>query len=152
MFEHIVAAIDDDTIRRGRVIDATREIAAALKSTVVVAHIRELERPGPTTGRPTTLVSSATAPTATIMMEDAALARALVDEAVRTLEKEGVEATGIVREGGGQTARELLELAEENSADLIVVGDRGVHVTDLLLGSVAHRIVHGAPCPVLLIR
>jgi nucleotide-binding universal stress UspA family protein len=151
LFEHIVAAIDDDTIRRGRVIDATREIAAALKSTVVVAHVRELERPGPTTGRPTTLVSSAAA-AAPIMLEDAALARALVDEAVRTLAKDGVDATGVVREGGGQTARELLELAEENDADLIVVGDRGVHVTDLLLGSVAHRIVHGAPCPVLLIR
>lgn len=150
MFEHIVAAIDDDTIRRGRVIDATREIAAALKSSVVVAHVRELERPG-TSGRPTTLVSSAAA-AAPIMLEDAALARALVDEAVRTLQKEGVEATGIVREGGGQTARELLELAQESDADLIVVGDRGVHVTDLLLGSVAHRIVHGAPCPVLLIR
>ncbi len=151
MFEHIVAAIDDDTIRRGRVIDATREIASALKSTVLVAHVRELERPGPTTGRPTALVSSGTTP-APIMLEDAALARALVDEAVRTLEKDGVEATGVVREGGGQTAKELLELAEESRADLIVVGDRGVHVTDLLLGSVAHRIVHGAPCPVLLIR
>jgi nucleotide-binding universal stress UspA family protein len=151
LFEHIVAAIDDDTIRRGRVIDATREIASALKSTVVVAHVRELERPGPTTGRPTTVVSSAATP-GPIMLEDAALARALVDEAVRTLEKDGVEASGVVREGGGQTAKELLELAEESGADLIVVGDRGVHVTDLLLGSVAHRIVHGAPCPVLLIR
>jgi nucleotide-binding universal stress UspA family protein len=151
LFEHIVAAIDDDTIRRGRVIDATREIASALKATVVVAHVRELERPGPTTGRPTTVVSSA-ATSAPIMLEDAALARALVDEAVRTLEKDGVEASGVVREGGGQTAKELLELAEESGADLIVVGDRGVHVTDLLLGSVAHRIVHGAPCPVLLIR
>jgi universal stress protein A len=150
LFEHIVAAIDDDTIRRGRVIDATRELASALKSTVVVAHVRELERPT-AVGRPTAVVSSALTP-ATLALEDEALATALVNEAVRTLEKEGVQASGVVRAGGGQTAKELLDLAEENGADLIVVGDRGVHVTNLLLGSVAHRIVHGAPCPVLLVR
>ena len=151
MFEHIVAAIDDDTIRRGRVIDATREIASALKSTVLVAHVREAgaARADDRTADGAGELRTTPAP---IMLEDAALARALVDEAVRTLEKDGVEATGVVREGGGQTAKELLELAEESRADLIVVGDRGVHVTDLLLGSVAHRIVHGAPCPVLLIR
>jgi nucleotide-binding universal stress UspA family protein len=35
---------------------------------------------------------------------------------------------------------------------VIIVGDRGSRVTDLLLGSVAHKIVHSAPCPVLLVR
>lgn len=148
MFEHIVAAIDDDTIRRGRVIDATRELATALKkSRVVVAHIREVERSS-VTGRPTTI-----APTSPpVALEDEEMARAIVDDAVRTLQHAGVEATGVVREGGAQTAKELLNVAEESNADLIVIGNRGVHVTDLLLGSVAHRIVHGAPCPVLLIR
>lgn len=148
MFEHIVAAIDDDTIRRGRVIDATRELATALKKPqVVVAHIRELER-SPTTGRPTTIVATS----APVALEDEEMAKAIVDDAVRTLQHAGVDATGVIREGGGQTAKELLNVAEENGADLIVIGNRGVHVTDLLLGSVAHRIVHGAPCPVLLIR
>ena len=32
-------------------------------------------------------------------------------------------------------------------ATLIVVGDRGSRVSDVLLGSVAHRIVHLAACP-----
>ncbi|MBO0744658.1 MAG: universal stress protein [Candidatus Dormibacteraeota bacterium] len=147
MFEHIVAAIDDDTIRRGRVIDATRQLATALKTPkVVVAHIREVERP--VAGRPTAVVASSTP----LALEDEAMARAIVDDAVGTLQHAGVQATGVVREGGGQTAKELLNVVEENEADLIVIGNRGVHVTDLLLGSVAHRIVHGAPCPVLLIR
>jgi nucleotide-binding universal stress UspA family protein len=147
LFEHIVAAIDDDTIRRGRVIDATMALAAALKSTVVVAHVRELERQM-TMGRPTTVVPTS----APYVMEDEALARTIVNEAVLRLHDSGVEATGVIREGGGQTAKELLEVAEENDADLIVVGDRGVHLTNLVLGNVAHRIVHGAPCPVLLVR
>lgn len=149
MFEHIVAAIDDDTVRRGRVVDATREVAAALKASVVVAHILEVERQS-VTGRPTTVTS--TAGTAPVVHENEALARALVDESVKTLQEAGINASGVLREGGGQTARELLEVATENNADLIVVGDRGVHLTDLVLGGVAHRIVHGAPCPVLLIR
>ena len=148
MFQHIVAAIDDDTIRRGRVIDATRELAVALKKPrVVVAHIRELERSAGA-GRPTTVVPTS----APLALEDEAMAKAIVDDAVHTLQHAGVDATGVVREGGAQTAKELLDVAEEHDADLIVIGNRGVHVTDLLLGSVAHRIVHGAPCPVLLIR
>ncbi|MGH7919006.1 MAG: universal stress protein [Candidatus Dormibacteraceae bacterium] len=147
MFEHIVAAIDDDLVRRGRVIEATKELAAALKSTVTVAHIRELERPGSVAGRPTTLVETGT-PT----LEDETMARALIEEALKTLHDGGVEAKGVLREGGGSTAKELLRVAQENDADVIVVGDRGAHLTDLLLGGVAHRIVHGAPCPVLLIR
>jgi len=147
LFEHIVAAIDDDTIRRGRVIDATRELATALKTPrVVITHILEIERP--VAGRPTAVVASTTP----VALEDEEMAKAIVDDAVRTLRNAGVEATGVVREGGGQTAKELLDLVEENDADLIVIGDRGVHLTNLLLGNVAHRIVHGAPCPVLLVR
>lgn len=148
LFEHIVAAIDDDGVRRRRVIEATKDLAAALKSNVTVAHIRELERPT-TSGRPTAVVAAAsTAP----HLEDEVMARALVEEALASLREGGVVAKGVIRTGGGSTAKELLQLAEEEEADLIVVGDRGAHVTDLLLGGVAHRIVHGAPCPVLLIR
>jgi nucleotide-binding universal stress UspA family protein len=33
-----------------------------------------------------------------------------------------------------------------------VVGDRNSRVSDVLLGGVAHRIVHLAPCSVLLVR
>ena len=143
MFERIVAAIDDDPVRRKRVIEATGELAAARKSAVVVAHIRELERPA-ATGRPTAI----TAP----MFEDESMAKSLVEESLSTLRAAGVDAQGLVRAGGGSTARELLQVAEEFNANLVVVGDRGAHLTDLLLGGVAHRIVHGAPCPVLLIR
>lgn len=145
MFERIVAAIDDDAFRRKRVIEATRELATARDSTVTVAHIRELERPA-ATGRPTTITTPP-------RLEDEALAKALVEEALVTLREAGVNAKGVVRAGGGSsTAKELLSVAGENEADLIVVGDRGAHLSDLLLGGVAYRIVHAARCPVLLVR
>ena len=50
------------------------------------------------------------------------------------------------------TARELLAIASSAGATEIVIGDRGSHVTDVLLGSVAHRVVHLAEIPVLLVR
>ena len=78
---------------------------------------------------------------------------ALVDTAVTRLRSAGIEAVGKVGLGAaGSTARELLEIARAARATLIVVGDRGSRVSDLLLGSVAHRIVHLADCPVLLVR
>jgi len=45
VFERIVAAIDNDPDRSGRVVDAARELAEAFKSDVLVAHVRDLERP-----------------------------------------------------------------------------------------------------------
>jgi nucleotide-binding universal stress UspA family protein len=53
----------------------------------------------------------------------------------------------------GPTVDEILDLAEELGADLIVVGSRGLGpVSGLVLGSVSGGIVHGATCPVLVLR
>jgi nucleotide-binding universal stress UspA family protein len=50
----------------------------------------------------------------------------------------------------GGPAHVIAELAEETGADLIVVGTRGhSSVAGLLLGSVTHRLLHIAGCPVL---
>ncbi len=53
----------------------------------------------------------------------------------------------------GDPADELLGLAEECNADLIVVGTHGRSGLErLLLGSVAERVVRNASCPVLVMR
>lgn len=47
----------------------------------------------------------------------------------------------------------IVEMAEEWSADLIVVGSHGYKTWErLLLGSVSGAIVHHAPCSVLIVR
>lgn len=53
----------------------------------------------------------------------------------------------------GDPSRAILERAEELPADLVVVGTRGATGLDhLLLGSVAERVIQGAPCPVVAVR
>jgi nucleotide-binding universal stress UspA family protein len=148
MFEKIVAAIDNDPDRSTRVLETAKVLALAIGSEVLVAHVRDLERPS-------VMVASAARGGAippALHFESEEKARQLVDGGVETLRSAGIEAQGKVGTGAGSTARELLDIADEYGADLIVVGDRGSHVTDLLLGSVAHRIVHLAKCPVLLAR
>ena len=53
----------------------------------------------------------------------------------------------------GDPATEILRLAEDVSADLIVVGTHGrVGVKRLLMGSVAEKVMRQAGCPVLVMR
>ena len=49
----------------------------------------------------------------------------------------------------GQPAAELHYLAEQESADLIVVGSHGRKGLALLLGSTPNSVLHGATCDVL---
>jgi nucleotide-binding universal stress UspA family protein len=53
----------------------------------------------------------------------------------------------------GLPADEILRTAHERSADLVVVGARGLGpVKRLLLGGVAERVLHRADCPVLVVK
>ena len=71
----------------------------------------------------------------------------------------GVRAAGISAIGvnahvyPGDPATEILRLAEDVEADLIVVGTHGrVGVKRLLMGSVAEEVMREARCPVLVMR
>src|SRR5205823_14421849 len=124
-----------------------KELAQGRKSEVLVAHVRDVERPSSmvvTTGK-------AGIPAA-VHFESEERARELVDSAVEDLRASGIEATGEVGSGVGSTSRELLDIASRFGATVIVIGDRGSHLSDLLLGSVANRVAHLASCPVLLAR
>ena len=54
---------------------------------------------------------------------------------------------------GGRPWREILRVAEERQADLVVMGVRGRNPVDIVLfGSTAHHVVRGARCPVLVVH
>jgi nucleotide-binding universal stress UspA family protein len=53
----------------------------------------------------------------------------------------------------GSPAREIVNFAEENDIDVVVMGTHGRSGVDrLLLGSVAERVVRSSPTPVLTVR
>lgn len=68
------------------------------------------------------------------------------------LTAEGLEVE-IRRDVVPDVAEAVLEAAEKNAADVIVVGVRHrTPVGKLLLGSVAQRVILDAPCPVLAVK
>ena len=52
----------------------------------------------------------------------------------------------------GNTKREIIRIAKEQNIDLIVIGSHGREGLQLLLGSTANAVLHGAPCDVLAVR
>jgi nucleotide-binding universal stress UspA family protein len=53
----------------------------------------------------------------------------------------------------GDPASVLIDVAVETSADLIVVGNKGMTgMARFLLGSVPNKVAHHAPCDVLIVR
>jgi nucleotide-binding universal stress UspA family protein len=53
----------------------------------------------------------------------------------------------------GDAADAILDVAEEQRSDLIVVGNRGMTgAKRFLLGSVPNQVSHHAPCSVLIVR
>ena len=54
---------------------------------------------------------------------------------------------------GGRPWREILRVAEEQDAEIVVMGVRGRNPIDLaLFGSTTHHVVRGARCPVLVVH
>jgi len=73
---------------------------------------------------------------------------AIVDDAVQELEKGDIRVRGVVREG--PAAQIILQVAEEESASLIILGTRGPSsAAELLLGSVSTEVLRQARCPVM---
>jgi nucleotide-binding universal stress UspA family protein len=76
---------------------------------------------------------------------------ALLQEAAEDARLAGVAAELFARQGDAADA--IIDVAEEQGADLIVVGNRGMTgAKRFLLGSVPNRVSHHAPCSVLIVR
>ncbi len=79
----------------------------------------------------------------------------IADEAIvkgeSTAAEEGVTPRMLTERG--EAADVLIRVAERESADLIVVGNRGMTgPSRFLLGSVPNKVSHNAPCDVLIIK
>ena len=76
---------------------------------------------------------------------------ATLEAAAEVARGAGVEVRVYARQGDPADA--ILDVAEEQEADLIVVGNKGMTgAKRFLLGSVPNKVSHHAPCSVLIIR
>jgi nucleotide-binding universal stress UspA family protein len=76
---------------------------------------------------------------------------ATLDRAAEAAVERGLDVETFARQGDPADA--ILDVAEEQRADLIVVGNKGMTgAKRFLLGSVPNKVSHHAPCSVLIIR
>lgn len=87
-----------------------------------------------------------------IIEEGKRQAREVLDRQVRQIEEAGVTVAGS-HVSVGQPAAEIVAVAEDMGAGLIVVGSHGLEgIRRALMGSVSDLVVHHAHCPVMVVR
>ena len=137
MFERIVVAVDGS--RPGsKTVPVAVDLAAKYGSSVIVVHMREHGRYAG----------------ADVDLGPAIGAEELVAGILATFREAGITAEGEIRRGSpGETPEQIVRVAKESKAELIIMGSRGMtEWKSLLLGGVATKVVHHAECPVLLVR
>ncbi|KAF5058700.1 Stress response protein NhaX [anaerobic digester metagenome] len=78
-------------------------------------------------------------------------ARRAAGPSLALLDKAGIGYT--LRASLGDPATVILGLVEKEAVDLIVLGSRGLGaLSGLVMGSVSQKLVHLAPCPVLIVK
>jgi nucleotide-binding universal stress UspA family protein len=76
---------------------------------------------------------------------------ATLRNAAEAIGETGVQVDTYARQGDPADA--ILDVAEEQNADLIIVGNKGMTgAKRFLLGSVPNKVSHHAPCSVMIIR
>jgi len=137
MFKNILVAIDGSSYSQ-LALPAAMEVASKFDSEVFVLHVSEHDR-----GR-----------AAAFTLETPAEATILVADAVKTAREAGITASGqVVEKAAGHVAKAIVETAEANGTDLIVMGSRGLSdMAGMMVGSVTHKVMQTANVPVLVVR
>jgi nucleotide-binding universal stress UspA family protein len=137
MYEKILVAIDESAVAE-RVLLAAEELARLSGSEIWLLHVWEAE---PAACKP---VSARSLPDAQSWLETAA----------EKLAASGIKAHAVVVANlYVYAAREITNIAVALEVDVIVMGSRGRNgVAEFLTGSTAHKVIHLADRPVLVVR
>ncbi|HME38666.1 MAG TPA: universal stress protein [Steroidobacteraceae bacterium] len=119
---------------------AGRDLAAYSNAAMVVLHVVEFV--------PVEPLGESLMPTAQIENELIKRARESLSELVQRLGL--TQATGRVE--AGNTKAEILRVADEERADLIVLGSRERHGLAILVNFTEDTVLHAAHCDVLAVR
>ena len=138
-YRHILLVVDltEDSLAIGRKAQA---LAAALGAQVELLHVVEFV---PVEPMGETLMPA-------VQIEDELLERA--EQAPRGAgRRAGLERRRLPR-GGGNVKSEIVRVARERRADLIVLGSRERHGLSILVNLTEDTVLHAAPCDVLAMR
>ena len=133
MFERILLAVDGSD-HSNKAATAAAELAGNSDGEVYVLHVREVGVKAP--------------------METPSDAIDLVDGVIEELKQSGVKADGTATTARtGQAAPAIVDAAKSLGSGVIVMGTRGLSdFSALVIGSMAHKVLHHAECPVLVVR
>ncbi len=137
MFDRILVAVDGSPYS-APAVSTVVEVATKFRSQAIVLHVREHDR-----GR-----------AGAFPLETPQEATQLVGETVVALRHAGIAASGEVHGAfAGHAAKEIVDTARRQGADLIVMGSRGLSdIGGLFVGSVTHKVLRLAHVPVLVVR
>jgi nucleotide-binding universal stress UspA family protein len=138
MYEKLLVTVDQSHATE-HVLSAARDLASLSHGEVWVLHVWEREVI-PRSGTTETQTSDES--------------QAEVEAAVEEFTKAGIKAHGLVRSTVyGYAAREIVEEAKNLDIGVIIMGSRGRgDLAGLVLGSTAHKVIHLADRPVLVVR
>jgi nucleotide-binding universal stress UspA family protein len=138
MYEKILVAVDHSAAS-DHALAAAKDLATLSKGEVWVLHLAERE---------------VIAQMGDVPIESDAEAETPIDAAVKTLTDAGITAHAEVRQTTfGHAAKEIVADAKLHDVGVIVMGSRGRgDMAGLVLGSTAHKVIHLADRPVLVVR
>jgi len=142
-YRRVLAAVDLSP-ETAQVLDVAQGISAEHKAELNIAHVIKPFQHAYAGMNPATLADVGIR----FEHEAASQAQATLNDIAR---ERGV-ATSAVSVRHGTPATEIHRLVDELGADLVVVGSHGKHGIELLLGSTANAVLHGANCDVLAVR
>ncbi len=156
MFKKILVAIDRSTMSR-KVFEMGISLAKATEGSLMLLHVLSSEEKD----YPTPFIYSGLEydPSYEPLLE-------AYREQVQKFEREGLEFLHSLTEEAtkvgvnvectqtwGYPGRNICELAQTWSAELILIGSRGLTgLKEMFLGSISNYVTHHAPCSVLIVR
>jgi len=139
-FQRILITVDDSPVA-AYAAGVGFELARSLAANAAVVHVVD---------RSDAFAPESGLPAAELMAHAEADGRRLLDE---TCARARLPSPPMEFMPVGKASTEIVKVAREWAADMIVIGSHGRGgVTRLLVGSVAEAVVRHAPCPVLVVR
>lgn len=144
MYQSILVPVDGSTPSRKAL-----EVAAALadrgKGSLHVLNVQDRPLADDTLGH----AAGAPAPNADAIAQSSG--QAVIDSVRKGLPLATDRVHSVVR--SGEPAKVVIAEAERLGVDAIVIGSRGASdIGSLVMGSVSHRVLHVAPCTVIVVR